>query len=198
MSETYTPAIRVFDRSCDLPSAGRYRQRSFDHPLTKMAGAHAVGRKFLAGQMDQPDVALQLAGLAEFQKRFGPQHQGRRGRMVVVGAGGSQPRTMSAMGVTEHIFHVGRVVMIGHDHRSGAIAAGNRHQQIALVSFLASGCRPSPPSTETETRSASETEPRRQSLCRPCPIGQSACDSNRANGRPGLRGRVPSGPTLPG
>ena len=36
-------------------------QRALDEPLGQMPGAHAVGGELLAGQMDQPDVAVELA-----------------------------------------------------------------------------------------------------------------------------------------
>ena len=66
------PATRVLDRSCDLPSASADRQRSLDHLLAEVTGPQAIGRKFLAGQMDQPNIALQFAGLAELQERSAP------------------------------------------------------------------------------------------------------------------------------
>ena len=50
-------------------------QVALDKRLTQVAGAQAVRRKFLPGQMNQPDVAAQLPGLAEPQQDRSRLHQ---------------------------------------------------------------------------------------------------------------------------
>ena len=88
--------------------------------------------------MDQPDVAVQPAGPAQFQEDRGAEHQGGGGRVVVVGPGRRQPGAVAAAGLLVAVFHVGRVVVVGHDHRPAAIPPGNHHHQVALfeLAFL--------------------------------------------------------------
>ena len=80
------------------PLAARVPQteRTFDEPLGQTPGAHAVGGELLAGEVDQPDVAVELAGTAEFQEHRRPQHQRGGGRVIVVGAGGGHAGELSA------------------------------------------------------------------------------------------------------
>ena len=72
------------------------RQGALDQRLRQMAGAEAVGGELLAGQMDQPDVAVELTFLAHLEEDRGRQHQGRRGRVIVVGAAGRQAGAAAA------------------------------------------------------------------------------------------------------
>ena len=82
-----------------------------------MPGAEAVGRELLAGQMDQPDVAAELARAAQFEEDRRAEHQRGRGRVIVVGPGGGEPRAAAAAVLVVAVVHVGRVVMVGHDDR---------------------------------------------------------------------------------
>src|SRR6202040_4411974 len=61
------------------------------------------------------------------------QHPRHRRRMVVVGAGGGEARPVAAVLVTVAVFHVGRVVVVGHDHGAATVAAGDGDQQVALL-----------------------------------------------------------------
>ena len=92
---------------------------AFSEPSTmlcaRMPRPHAVGRKLLAGEMNQPDVATELALAAEFQKDGRPEHQGGGGRMIVVGAGRGQPGSVATPGLVVAVLHIGRVVVIGHN-----------------------------------------------------------------------------------
>ena len=63
------------------------------------------------------------------------EHQRGGGRVVVVGPGGGQPRPVAALSCRS-LFHVGRVVVIGHDDGPAAIAAGNHDEQVAFVACL--------------------------------------------------------------
>ena len=98
-----------------------------------MPCAQAVGGEFLARQVYQPDVAAQPALAAELEEDRGGQHQRGGGRVVVVGPGRGQPGAAAAAVLFVAVFHVGRVVMIGHDDRPAAVAAGNHDHQVALL-----------------------------------------------------------------
>ena len=124
------------ERSRQRPLASRICNVALDQALAEMAGAHAIGGKLLAGEMHQPDVARELALPREVQEDRGGQHQRGRGRMVVVGAGGRQPRPAAPVRVAEAVFHVGRVVMVGHDDGAAAVAAGDDHDQVAFVGLV--------------------------------------------------------------
>ena len=115
-----------------------------------MAGAHAIGGKLLPGEMEQPNVAGELALAGKLQEDRGGQHQGGGGRVIVVGAGRRQPRPAAPVPVAENVFHVRGVVVVGHDDRLAAVAAGNDDQQIAFVGFAGLVFRPAAPPGEME------------------------------------------------
>ena len=126
------PRSATRERSSAPAAPAAELERALDKRLGQVAGAHAVGRELLAGEMDQPHVASQEARPAEIQEDRRAEHQGGGGRVVVVGPGRRQAGAVAAAGLLVAVFHVGRVVVVGHDHRPAAIAAGNHHQQVAL------------------------------------------------------------------
>src|SRR5208337_5088642 len=87
----------------------------------------------LAGQMYEPDVRFELALFGQVEEDRGGEHHGGGGRVVVVGPGGGDSRPAAFAGVAVDVFHVGRVVVIGHDHGPAAILAGNHDHQVAFV-----------------------------------------------------------------
>ena len=59
--------------------------------------------------------------------------QGCRRRMVVVGPGCGRTQTVPAARFFEDILHVGRVVVVRHDHGLAAISSGNDDHDVALL-----------------------------------------------------------------
>ncbi len=98
-----------------------------------MASAKAIGGKFFARQMNEPHVAAKLAGAAQFHEHRRGEHERGRGGMVVVGSGRRKSRPSAAVHVAVLIFHIGRVVMVAHDHGSTSIAAGNDDHQVPFL-----------------------------------------------------------------
>src|SRR5262245_16745087 len=69
----------------DGPGVGKlHRECSLNEALCQVTGAETVGGELLTRQMDEPDVAVKLAGAAQFQQTGGTQEQCRGGRAVVV------------------------------------------------------------------------------------------------------------------
>src|SRR5947208_769868 len=59
--------------------------------------------------------------------------QRRRRRVVVVGAAGRRAQPVAAAVGVVDVLHVGGVVVVAHDHRLAAIAAGDHEHDVALV-----------------------------------------------------------------
>ena len=111
-----------------------------------MPGAHAVRRKLLAGQMDEPDVAGR-AGRARLSSR----KIGAASISVAVAEWLSSAPAAASRGAVAAarllvaVFHVGRVVVVGHDHRPATVAAGNDDQQVAFLAACPPDCLSQPP-----------------------------------------------------
>ena len=93
--------------------------------LTPVACAQTVGRKFLAREVNEPNIAIEQSCTAEFDKRSRTQHQSGSRRVVVIGTTRShaRPVTDGFGAIAVNILHIGRIVMIGHDDRLAAVAA---------------------------------------------------------------------------
>src|SRR5262245_48158115 len=104
--------------------------------LREMPSAQAVGWKLLAGEMNQPDVAVELLLLAQFQKNRRSQHESGGRGVIVVGSGGREPSPLAARIRLIVVRHVCRVVVVGHDYSPAAVATGNDDDQVALVAVL--------------------------------------------------------------
>ena len=97
-------------------------------------------------QMSQSSLPARLSSM----KIGAAEHQGGGGRMVVVGPGRGQSSRRAAGGLFVAVFHVGRVVVVGHDHRPPAIAAGNHHHQVALFQLALLVAQPAARPRESE------------------------------------------------
>src|SRR5450631_1434967 len=65
---------------------GREGEALLDKRLAKCARAHAICWKFLAGQVNEPHVSLELASSRERQQVLGCEQQRGRRRVVIVGS----------------------------------------------------------------------------------------------------------------
>ena len=88
--------------------------------------------------MDEPDVTFQLAGPAELQEYRRTQHECSRRRVIIVRPQGSHTCQLSAALFVVKVFHIRRVVVIGHDHRAAPVLPRDNYQEIAfaLLPFL--------------------------------------------------------------
>ena len=119
-----------------VPGAAVFRgqaQAAFHQRLGQVPRAQTIRRELLAGQVHQPNVAFQLPARASGKKTSAASQQGCGRRVVVVRAGCGRTQSVPAARWLEDILHVGRVVVVGHDHRLGAVAAGNDQHDVALV-----------------------------------------------------------------
>lgn len=92
--------------------------------LRQRACTHAIRRVLLAGEVDEPDIALEAARACERKQLLGGEEQRRGRRVVVVGAGGRRAQEIAAALLVVDVLHVRRVVVVAHHHGLRAIAPG--------------------------------------------------------------------------
>ncbi len=94
--------------------------------------------------MDQPDVTHESAGSAHLQEHRSGKHKRGGGRMIIVCTGGSNARQLSSTLFIIEVFHVGSVIVIGHDHGPSMVLSRNHDQEIALLGLARLIVEPSP------------------------------------------------------
>src|SRR5438132_14356812 len=98
-----------------------------------MASAQTIGREFFSRQVHQPNVARQFTSPTQIEEDRGAEHERRRGGVVIIRAGSRQPWAGLPWSLGILILHVGRVIMIRHDHRPPSVPAGNDDDEMSPV-----------------------------------------------------------------
>ena len=122
-------------RGC-VPGAAVFRrqvQAPFHQRLGQGARTQAIRRELLAGQVHQPDVAFQTSGARQRQEDLCGSQQGCRRRVVVICPGCRRTQTVATALRFKDIFHIGGVVVVGHDHGLAAVPAGNYQDDVAFL-----------------------------------------------------------------
>ena len=105
---------------------------ALDHGLAEEPRAQAIGGELLAREVQQPDIPFQLAFLRQLHEDRRRQQQRGGGRVIVVGARGGHAHARAALVVLIHVFHVSRIIVVGHDDGLAAVLPGDHHQDVAL------------------------------------------------------------------
>ena len=95
----------------------------------------------------------------------------------------------AAVAVAVDVFHVGRVVVVGHDHGPAAVSAGNDDDQVALVGLAVLVALPAARPGEVEVGLPAEGQLADEDLVRSCRPRRRPSRSSPADNRPGPPGR---------
>ena len=189
------PGRATFDRSCACRRPGAAPACPSTSRWHRCRAPRQSDGKLLAGQVDQPDVAAELAACGSAPETIGAASI----RAAVAEWLSSAPAAASrgavaAVRVAVTVLHVGRVVVVGHDDRPAAIAAGNDARSgRARTSGWSWFCSQPPIQGKSKSVCQRNGSSPTSTLSGHPACGPRAARSSRAGSRPAPRGRGAGG-----
>jgi len=111
-------------------------QLFFNDSLAEMPGTQAIGRELFPGQVQQPDILLEVSCLGKFQINGCRLQECGGGRVIVIRTGSRGTRPAPATRFIVQVFHISGVVMVSQDDGLRAVFPGDHDQDITFMQLI--------------------------------------------------------------